>query len=99
MELRSDYRLMENNCQHFAKALVRDITGKDFGPKMIAEVLKPYVDFVDNAKSLVRLRTHSMQLSPTAERPFFQIAGTSSIPSSRSWMVLIGRESPSKCGS
>jgi hypothetical protein len=75
MELRSDYRLMENNCQHFAKALVRDITGQDFGPKMIAEVLKPYVDFVDNAKSLVRMRTHSMQLSPTAERPFF--AGTS----------------------
>jgi hypothetical protein len=83
MELRSDYRLMENNCQHFAKALVRDITGQDFGPKMIAEVLKPYVDFVDNAKSLVRLRTHSMQLSPTPERPFFQIAGTSNIPSFR----------------
>jgi len=71
MELRSDYRVLENNCQHFAKALVRDITGKDFGSRMIAEVLKPYIDFVDNARSLVRLRTHSMQLTPTKEKLFF----------------------------
>ena len=76
MELRSDYRVLENNCQHFAKALVRDITGKDFGSRMIAEALKPYIDFVDNARSLVRLRTYSVQLSPTKEKPFFNFSCT-----------------------
>jgi len=75
-ELRSDYRVLENNCQHFAKALVRDITGKDFGPRMIAEVLKPYIDFVDNARSLVRLRTYSVQLAPTKEKVFSSFSCT-----------------------
>jgi hypothetical protein len=89
MELRSDYRVLENNCQHFAKALVRDITGKDFGPKMIAEVLKPYIDIVDNATSIVRMRTHSVQLSPPHERTRFSFSGTTrTLPAG--FLVLVG---------
>ena len=71
MELRNDYRVLENNCQHFSKSLIRDITGKDLGPRTIHELMRPYVEFVENAKSVVRLRTNSFQLPPTHERLVF----------------------------
>jgi len=73
MESRSDYRVLENNCQHFSKSLIRDITGKDLGPRTIHELMRPYVEFVENAKTVVRLRANSVQLSPTHER--FSILG------------------------
>ena len=68
MESRSDYRVLENNCQHFSKSLIRDITGKDLGPRTIHELMRPYVEFVENARTVVRLRGNSVQLSPTHER-------------------------------
>lgn len=71
MELRNDYRVLENNCQHFSKSLIRDITGKDLGPRTIHELMRPYVEFVENAKSVVRLRTNSFQLPPTHEKSVF----------------------------
>jgi len=71
MELRSDYRVLENNCQHFSKSLIRDITGKDLGPRTIHELMRPYVEFVENAKSVVRLRANSFQPSPGHEKISF----------------------------
>jgi hypothetical protein len=68
MESRNDYRVLENNCQHFSKSLIRDITGKDLGPRTIHELMRPYVEFVENAKTVVRLRGNSVQLSPNHER-------------------------------
>jgi hypothetical protein len=64
MDLRDDYRLLENNCQHFAKALIRDITGEDLCPTTIAELLSPFIQFADSAKNLARLRSNSVS-SPT----------------------------------
>ena len=60
MEVNRDYRLLENNCQHFAKALIRDITGEDLCPKTIADLLRPFINFRDNARDLTRLRSNSI---------------------------------------
>jgi hypothetical protein len=59
MELLSDYRVLDNDCQHFAKALIRDITAQDLSPRTIAEVMLPFIEFVDNAKNIARLRAQS----------------------------------------
>jgi hypothetical protein len=76
MELRSDYRVLENNCQHFAKSLIRDITGKDLGPRTIAELMSPFIHFVDNARSLARLRTNTLPPTPTSpHRTFINVSG------------------------
>ena len=75
MDMRSDYRVLENNCQHFAKALIRDITGNDCGPRTIAEMLHPFIVFAENARNLARLRTNPMHLSPTSESTFLNMLG------------------------
>lgn len=59
MDVRDDYRLLENNCQHFAKALIRDITGEDLCPKTIADLLRPFIDFTEDDR-LAHLRSNSL---------------------------------------
>lgn len=79
MEQRSDYRVMENNCQHFAKSLIRDITGQDLETRTIAGLMRPFISFVDSAKSLMRLRSNSTQLPPSFRRASTNVSGTLSL--------------------